>query len=49
MTSRAIILSAGQGKRLLPMTEHRPKCLLELSGNTLLGWQLERLEAVIRG
>jgi choline kinase len=43
--NRAIILSAGQGKRLLPLTETRPKCLVELSGKTLLAWQLQRLEA----
>lgn len=43
--SRAIILAAGQGKRLLPLTESRPKCLLELSGKSLLAWQLSRLEA----
>lgn len=47
MTSpnRAIILAAGQGKRLLPLTETRPKCLIELSGRTLLAWQLLRLQA----
>jgi choline kinase len=43
--NRAIILAAGQGKRLLPLTEDRPKCLVELSGATLLGWQLMRLQA----
>lgn len=42
---RAIILSAGQGKRLSPLTDRRPKCLIELSGRTMLGWQLRRLEA----
>lgn len=42
--NRAVILSAGQGKRLLPLTESRPKCLIELSGRTLLAWQLIRLE-----
>ena len=42
---RAIILSAGQGKRLLPLTANRPKCLIDLSGRSLLGWQLDRLEA----
>ncbi len=41
---RAIILSAGQGKRLLPLTEDRPKCLLDLSGRSLLAWQLMHLE-----
>jgi len=47
MTSpnRAIILAAGQGKRLLPLTEARPKCLIELSGRSLLAWQLLRLQA----
>ncbi len=43
--NRAIILAAGQGKRLLPLTENRPKCLIELSGRTLLAWQLLRLQA----
>jgi choline kinase len=42
---RAIILAAGQGKRLLPLTESRPKCLLPLAGRSLLAWQLLRLEA----
>jgi choline kinase len=43
--NRAIILAAGQGKRLLPLTEARPKCLIELSGRSLLAWQLLRLQA----
>ncbi|MDP6346476.1 MAG: phosphocholine cytidylyltransferase family protein [Alphaproteobacteria bacterium] len=37
---RAIILAAGQGSRLLPHTEDRPKCLVELAGRPLLAWQL---------
>lgn len=37
---KAVILSAGQGSRLLPLTEARPKCLIELSGRSLLEWQL---------
>jgi choline kinase len=45
LPTRAIILAAGQGKRLLPLTEARPKCLIELSGRTLLAWQLLRLQA----
>jgi choline kinase len=43
--TRALILSAGQGKRLLPLTTARPKCLIDLSGKTLLHWQLEGLRA----
>ena len=42
---RAVILSAGKGSRLLPLTADRPKCLLELSGRTILAWQLASLLA----
>src|SRR5690348_10747107 len=42
---KAIILSAGQGRRLLPLTENRPKCLIPLSGRPLLEWQLRNLAA----
>lgn len=41
---KAIILSAGQGKRLLPHTQALPKCLLPVSSeDTILGWQLRQL------
>ena len=40
---KAIILSAGQGKRLLPMTATMPKCLLEVEGKTILEWQIDEL------
>lgn len=40
---KAIILSAGQGSRLLPLTADKPKCLIEFSGRTLLDWQLDAL------
>ncbi len=39
----AIILSAGQGKRLLPLTSKSPKCLLDICGKTILEWQVETL------
>jgi len=43
---RAIVLSAGQGKRLLPMTAELPKCLLPVgNGQTLLEFQLRTLAA----
>ena len=42
---KAIILSAGKGSRLLPLTAERPKCLIELSGKPLLEWQLDALAA----
>ncbi len=40
---KAIILSAGQGKRLLPLTASVPKCLLDVAGRTILEWQLDTL------
>ena len=43
---KAVILSAGKGSRLLPLTADRPKCLIELSGRSLLDWQLDALEQV---
>ncbi len=37
---KAIILAAGQGKRLLPYTEGKPKCLVEIEGRPILEWQI---------
>ena len=46
MTQRhAIILSAGQGSRLLPLTVDKPKCLIPFAGKSLLRWQVEALAA----
>lgn len=43
MIEHAILLSAGQGSRLLPLTAERPKCLIDFSGRSLLAWQIEML------
>ncbi len=40
---KAIILVAGVSRRLFPMTEYRPKCLLELGGKTIFDHQMEAL------
>ncbi len=40
---KAIILAAGVGKRLWSLTQHRPKCLIELGGRTLLARYLDAL------
>lgn len=43
MIEHAILLSAGQGSRLLPLTAERPKCLIDFSGRSLIEWQVEML------
>src|SRR5579862_1746979 len=42
---RAIIPAAGRGQRLLPITQSRPKGLVEVGGRPLLAHTLERLSA----
>jgi len=41
----AVILAAGTGTRLRPLTDNRPKCLLEVGGRALLDYQLDALAA----
>ncbi|HAF41945.1 MAG TPA: nucleotidyltransferase [Sphingobium sp.] len=43
--SKAIILSAGQGSRLLPLTRDIPKCLIDFNGRSLISWQVAALAA----
>lgn len=40
---RAVVLAAGKGERLVPLTETRPKHLLPIGGSPLLGWSLKGL------
>ncbi|MCV0400930.1 MAG: phosphocholine cytidylyltransferase family protein [Nitrosopumilus sp.] len=37
---KAIILAAGEGKRLRPLTNDKPKCMVKVLGKSLLEWQL---------
>lgn len=41
---RAIILAAGMGIRLRPLTQNGPKCLLPFLGRTILEYQLAQLK-----
>ncbi|SOB87024.1 Choline kinase [Sphingomonas guangdongensis] len=43
--THAIILSAGRGSRLLPLTEFVPKCLVPVGGRAILDHQLDALAA----
>lgn len=41
---KAFLLAAGVGSRLRPITDHRPKCMVEIGGSPLLEIWLDALE-----
>ncbi|HOI83913.1 MAG TPA: NTP transferase domain-containing protein, partial [Campylobacterales bacterium] len=43
---KAIILAAGQGKRLRPLTDDRPKCMVEYRGKPIVDYILSAMKDV---
>lgn len=45
MVNSAIILAGGKGERLRPLTNNKPKVMIQLDGKPILAWQIEWLKS----
>ncbi|MBI2021654.1 nucleotidyltransferase family protein [Candidatus Daviesbacteria bacterium] len=45
MVNTAIILAGGKGERLRPLTNNRPKVMVEVAGHPILYWQIKWLKS----
>lgn len=42
---KALILAGGAGKRLMPLTKDKPKCLVEVDGKPIIEYQIDAIMA----
>ena len=42
---KVFLLAAGLGRRLLPHTASKPKCLIDIGGKPLISWHVEKLKS----
>lgn len=42
--TRVVILCAGQGTRLRPLTDNLPKCMVPINGRPLIEWQIDAIK-----
>ena len=40
---KALILAAGLGTRLMPLTKNQPKCMVEYQGKKIIDYEIEAL------
>ena len=43
---KVFLLAAGLGRRLLPLTASKPKCLIDIGGKPFLLWHVEKLKSL---
>ena len=43
---KVFLLAAGLGRRLLPHTASKPKCLIDIGGKPLISWHVEKLKSL---